>query len=135
MDNEYNVLSDVIELARDRRRVEERDSNDIIFSSLENTELSEEYYSKNKNLEDHLINLDIEVIRSLITSMYLGRDWYTFEDKSFEDNYIWMKNHLKTTGGWNDKSILINQMLEKSPLDVYLENYIDIKKKYHSNSN
>lgn len=82
-------------------------------------------YKKYKEKEDELINflnsLDFEQIKVIQSIMYLGRDRDYKEDESYQKRYDSMRKYFDDMG-WNDKKIEIGTIVEKLPLDMYLEN-------------
>lgn len=75
---------------------------------------------KEKELFDFLNSLDYEVVKSLQVIMYIGRDSSCIEE---DGTYNYEKSRkVFDKQGWNeDKSIEVNQMVEKVHLAEYLK--------------
>jgi len=85
---------------------------------------SEEDY---KALESYLNTLEYDVIKDLLTLMYLGRDYLNADDDDLPKNAkkTFQKMRLESNL-FTSKSVDINQMLEKSPLGQYLSKGADL---------
>ncbi|MFJ8116656.1 hypothetical protein [Bacillus mycoides] len=135
MFEELNVVfSDVIKLARDHRVYYEKYGMKSITTTPDGFRKREEFRNspegkelsrREKELDAYLDGLDFEVIKTLQVIMYLGivRDY----DKEDTPEEIYRKEReASDSQGWNTKSIEINQMTEKLPLDEYLQNGLSI---------
>ncbi|OSA92662.1 UNVERIFIED_ORG: hypothetical protein B2H93_13975 [Clostridium botulinum] len=121
MFNELNIIFKILfELAQKRRKIQEKygwkgDINTYLdFNKTKNGILVNQ---ATEELENFLNALDFEVVKTIQTIMYLGRD------KDYE-NDIPIDRFKKVKKGliWNNqKSIEVNQIVSKLPLDKYLE--------------
>lgn len=75
---------------------------------------------KEKDLFDFLNSLDYEVIKTIQTIMYIGRDTY-FEEKDGTYNYKNAREIMDRQGWQKDKELEVNQMVGKMPLAKYLK--------------
>lgn len=80
------------------------------------------------NLERYLRRLNFEQIKILQCIMYLGRDEDYYETETPEERYGKFRAAMDRRGWNDDKDIEMYQMLEKEPLDEYLENGLKILK-------
>lgn len=76
---------------------------------------------KKAQLIDYLESLSFEDIKVIQTVMYLGRDEDYEEHETYKERYENNRKGLDSRG-WNTKSIEINQIVQKAPLDRYLLN-------------
>ncbi|PFV70918.1 DUF3775 domain-containing protein [Bacillus thuringiensis] len=122
------VFKDVINLARDCRVYYEKQSigsspKDI--HEFTKSSKGKELNKKEELLDNYLENLDFETIKTLQTIMYLGRD--KEHDRGDTPEEIYRKERAYSDSrGWETKSIEINQMTEKAPLDIYLKSGLEI---------
>lgn len=76
---------------------------------------------KEKELFDFLNTLDYEVVKALQVIMYIGRDSFCEEEDGTYD-YEKSRDYFDKQGWNSDKSIEVNQMVEKVHLAEYLKN-------------
>ncbi|HDR4865722.1 TPA: DUF3775 domain-containing protein [Bacillus cereus] len=125
------VLKDVIKLARDRRLFyEQLDKGDSGSSPQDIIDFSkspegQELDKKDELLESYLKELDFDTVKNIQTIMYLGRDKDYDVSDTPEEIYSKERAYFDSQG-WNSMSIEINQMVEKMPLDRYLEDGLEI---------
>lgn len=120
LEDKIAIFKSVIDLARRRR---EADENESINVSSEGYKKYKEYKvsEEEKALDSYFNSLDFEVVKMIQSIMYLGRD--RDYDKSDLPSEIYRKNReYMDQLGWATKEIEINQMVEKLPLDTYLQN-------------
>lgn len=105
-----------VELAKKRRIIEEQNrNNSTTIGDYINTQPSDERKKAYKDLYDFLNALDFEIVKTIQTVMYIGRD--NGNGCSPEEIYVNKKQSLP----WSDeKSIEVSQMADKIPLDSYL---------------
>lgn len=124
------VFRDVIKLARDRRIYDEQHMKEGIYTLQEMSAFykspeGQEVDRRTKLLKNYLDELDFDTIKTIQSIMYLGRD--RDYDKQDEPEEIFRKEReYFDSQGWKTKSIEINQMVEKAPLDQYLEDGLKI---------
>lgn len=121
MFNELNIIFKILfELAQKRRKIEEKYGwkGDIkTYLDFNKTKNGILVNQATEELKNFLNALDFEVVKTIQTIMYLGRD------KDYE-NDIPIDRFKKVKKGliWNNqKSIEVNQIVSKLPLDKYLE--------------
>lgn len=118
-----DMLKQVYFLAKER--AEEINSGENQTFSLSNLESFLEELStpepKKEQLINYLESLSFEDIKVIQTVMYLGRDEDYEEHETYQQRYQNFRNYLDSRG-WNTKSIEINQIVQKAPLDRYLLN-------------
>ncbi|TXR98724.1 hypothetical protein DN390_16395 [Bacillus sp. SH7-1] len=135
MFEELNVVfSDVIRLARDHRVYYDQYGMKSMSTTPDGFRKREEFRNspegkelsrREKELDAYLDGLDFEVVKTLQVIMYLGRD--RDHDKEDIPQEIYRKQRAAFDfQGWNTKSIEINQMTEKLPLDEYLQDGLRI---------
>lgn len=135
MFEELNVVfSDVIRLARDHRVYYDQYGMKSMSMTPDGFRKREEFRNspegkelsrRKKELDAYLDGLDFEVVKTLQVIMYLGRD--RNYDKQDTPQEIYRKQRAAfDSQGWNTKSIEINQMTEKLPLDEYLQDGLRI---------
>lgn len=125
MNPEINVemLKKVYVLAGERAaEIKSKGNKGLNLGDLE--ELKKELrtsYPKKQQLINYLESLSFEDIKVIQTVMYLGRDTDYEEYETYKERY---ENNRKAldSRGWDTKSIEINQIVQKAPLDRYLLN-------------
>ncbi|GAB3797305.1 hypothetical protein [Virgibacillus kimchii] len=127
--NEYkDVFKEVVRLAKKRRL----DHVPVSTSSFEKKSFAYYWVKKDdddkENLKNFLNALDFETIKVLQTLMYLGRDKDFHDNLSRREIYRRERNYFDNEVGWKTKEIEINQMVEKLPLDEYLEDAFEVLK-------
>lgn len=118
------ILKKVYELARDRHiqyNLNNKKEGIIDLMSIEDIEWSEE----EKALDSYLNTLDFEDVKMIQTIMYLGRDKDYNRSSMPEEIYRENREYMDNLG-WTEKYIEVNQIVEKLPLDKYLENGLKI---------
>lgn len=124
----YTTFKIALHMAEERYREykEEFDKLDTDGDGIVSYNLSEididdlAIHGKEKELYDFLNTLDYEVIKTLQVIMYIGRDASCMEDDGTYDYEKTRKSFDEQ--GWNpDKSIEVNQMVEKVHLAEYLK--------------
>lgn len=75
---------------------------------------------KERELFDFLNSLDYEVIKVFQVIMYTGRDSSCIEEDGTYD-YVRIRKHFDQKGWNKNKSIEVNQMVEKCNLATYLK--------------
>lgn len=129
--NEYrNEFREVIRLAKGRRSAHEESPEISTIETLKNmanVNYKDEETEAELRLEEYLRTLDFETIKVLQTIMYLGRDKDYDKDLGPKEIYLRERSYFDNQG-WNTKEIEINQMVEKLPLDEYLESGLHILK-------
>lgn len=84
------------------------------------------YLESEKILDNYLNSLEYEEIKDLQTLMYVGRgDAESDKEETGMQKFTALRKYFDRRGWHDDKSIEVNQMTEKMPLDRYL---IDGKK-------
>lgn len=121
MFNEYkNVFKIVLQLAKKRREIYEKypfQGDVSSFLEFEKSPQGKLRFDSDMELENFLNALEYEVIQTIQTIMYIGRDGGS--GNCLPSNIY---NQKKNSLNWNNKSVEINQILSKIPLDSYLEN-------------
>lgn len=120
------ILREVINLAKIRRNEYEGK-----YASSKSKKMTiKEYLEVEDKTESDLYNflnaLDYETIKVLQTLMYLGRDKDYNKNLHSRDIYLRERSYFDNQVGWKTKEIEINQMVEKLPLDEYLEDALEI---------
>lgn len=87
------------------------------FVKHNNTPEYQAYWEATRALDAYLASLDFEDIKDIQSVMYVGRD----EESDSGMNCFFEVRKSLDYHGWNRKQIEINQMIEKAPLDTYLE--------------
>ncbi|MFB8331281.1 DUF3775 domain-containing protein [Bacillus wiedmannii] len=125
------VLKDVIKLARDRRLYyEQLEKGDIgsspkVIHEFSKSPEGQELDKKEELLESYLKELDFDTVKNIQTIMYLGRD-RDYDTLDTPEEIYRKERAYFDSQGWNTMSIEINQMVEKMPLDRYLESGLEI---------
>lgn len=97
------------------------DGDGIVSYDLNSINIDDlEMRGKERELFDFLNSLDYEVVKALQVIMYIGRDSSCIEE---DGTYSYEKSRKSfDKQGWNpDKSIEVNQMVEKVHLAEYLK--------------
>ncbi|PER23511.1 hypothetical protein CN931_01355 [Bacillus sp. AFS054943] len=125
------VFKDVIKLARDRRVYYEQNVQEGVvytlqemsafYKSSEGQELNE----KKQLLKNYLEELDFDTVKTIQSIMYLGRD-RDYDKQDTPEEIFYKQREDFDSQGWQSKSIEINQIVEKAPLDGYLEDGLKI---------
>ncbi|MEC2390240.1 hypothetical protein BK709_04820 [Bacillus thuringiensis serovar shandongiensis] len=127
------ILKGVIKLARDRRLFyEQLDKGDSGSSPQDIIDFSkspegQELAKKEELLENYLKELDFDTVKNIQTIMYLGRDKDYNKEDTPEEIYRKEREYFDSQG-WNSQDIEINKIVEKAPLDKYLEDGLEILK-------
>lgn len=101
------ILREVYELAKDKHTQDSINNKDKLTK-------------ERKVLDDYLNSLDFEDVKMIQTIMYLGRDKGYTTNNSSEETYRKNREYMDNVG-WNDKGIEVEQIIQKLPLDEYLE--------------
>ncbi|PEJ54303.1 hypothetical protein CN676_08705 [Bacillus wiedmannii] len=127
------VFKDVINLAHDRRLFYEQHMQEGVAYSVQDihefnrSPEGQELEKKDQLLESYLKGLDFDTVKIIQTIMYLGRDKDYNKEDTPEEIYRKERGYFDSQG-WNTQDIEINQMVEKAPLDQYLEDGLEILK-------
>lgn len=98
---------------------QDTDGDGIVSYDLSSIDVEDLMISgKEKELFDFLNSLDYEVIKALQVIMYIGRD-SACEQKDGTYNYEKSRKDFEKQGWNQDKSIEVNQMVEKVELAEY----------------
>lgn len=90
-------------------------------------EYANQAFAAERELENYLLSLPIEVITDLMTLMYIGRECDANMTLSPEDRFIDYWSYLADVGCFSDGAYhMVTHMLEKSPLPDYLRRGLEI---------
>lgn len=126
----YNIFKVVIDMADERYKEykaefdkADTDGDGIVEYTLSDIGNIDDLAMKGKEKElfDYLNSLDYEVIKALQVIMYIGRDSSCMEDDGTY-SYERTRKSFDSTGWNDDKSIEVDQMVQKIHLNEYLRN-------------
>ncbi|MFB4471812.1 hypothetical protein ACDI16_02440 [Oceanobacillus caeni] len=124
-----NNYQGVFRLAKKRRINHDENLKVALLERFENMAF-DDYMNKDHENELELYNflcaLDFETVKVLQTLMYLGRDKDYNGNLTSKNIYLEERRYFDNQIGWKTKEIEINQMVEKLPLDEYLEEALKI---------
>ncbi|HEF5706433.1 DUF3775 domain-containing protein [Bacillus thuringiensis] len=125
------VFKDVIKLARDRRVYYEQNVPEGVvytlqeISAFHKSSEGQKLEEKKQVLKKYLEELDFDTVKIIQSIMYLGRDRDHDKQDTPEEIFRKLREDFDALG-WHSKSIEINKIVEKAPLDEYLEDGLKI---------
>lgn len=123
IDKYRDSFREVVSLAKKRRMLHDENSDD----SITKISITDHVYDESDvELKSYLMSLDFEAIKVVQTVMYLGRDKDYNESLEPRDIYLKERQYFDNHIGWKTKEVEVNQVVEKLPLDEYLEDGFEI---------
>lgn len=125
MITDIDIFRETIRLARDVRIENSKDHPDEGLFYLGDIEVSNPTEGEQK-LYEFLKKQNIDLLQRMRSIIYLGKDKIYELKQDAEKTINYMCKLLNDNYGWNDKEILIDQILESKKVDIYLQDGIDI---------